>query len=55
MNGKWYIIINMARKFALPIILGSLVMWLIHHNMQPWADVVCSIGEALLIDIAECK
>jgi hypothetical protein len=55
MNHKWIIIINMARRFALPAIFGSLVLWLIHHNLQPWADVVCAIGEALLIPIQECE
>jgi hypothetical protein len=55
MNTKWILIINMARKFALPALFGSLVLWLIHHNLQPWADVVCAIGDALLIPIQECK
>lgn len=55
MNTKWILILNMARKFALPALFGSLVLWLIHHNLQPWADVVCAIGEALLIPIQECK
>lgn len=55
MNPKWLIFLNMARKFALPAALGSLVLWLIHHNMQPWADVVCAVGDALFIIITECK
>lgn len=55
MNTKWILIINMARKFALPALFGSLVLWLIHHNLQPWADVVCAIGDALLISIQECN
>ena len=56
MNGfKWHIVIAMVRKFALPALLGSAVLWLIHHNLQPWADVVCSISEALLISVEECK
>ena len=55
MNGfKWNIVIGVARKFALPALLGSIVLWLIHHNLQPWADVVCAIGDALLIVVEEC-
>ena len=43
MNGfKWTIIINMARKFALPAIFGSLVLWLIHHNIDGSPKAVVS-------------
>lgn len=52
---KWTVILGVARKLALPAIFGAAVMWLIHHNMQPWADVLCAVGDALLIDIEECK
>lgn len=56
MNGiQWSIVINMARKFALPALFGSAVLWLIHHNMEPWADVLCVVGDALLIVVEECK
>ncbi len=56
MNGfKWSIIISIGRKYALPALLGTAVTWLAAHNLGPWADVVCSISEALLLVTPECK
>jgi len=56
MNGlSWTIIIGMLRKFALPAVAGAAVIWLTAHHLGPWADVVCSISEALLIVVPECK
>jgi len=56
MNGiQWSIIINVARKFALPALFGAAVVWLIHHNMQPWADVLCAVSDAILVTVEECK
>ena len=56
MNGlSWTVIIGMLRKFALPAVVGAAVVWLTAHNLGPWADVVCSVSEALLIEAPECK
>ena len=52
---KWTIIIGFIRKFGLPALLGTAVTWLTAHNLGPWADVVCSVSEALLLVTSECK
>lgn len=52
---KWSIIIGVVRKYAMPALLGTAVTWLLAHNYGPWADVICSISEALLIVTPECK
>lgn len=52
---KWTIIISFGRKYALPALLGTAVTWLVSHNYGPWAHVICSISEALLLVTPECK
>jgi hypothetical protein len=56
MNGlQWTIIIGITRKYVGPALLGAAVTWLIAHNHGPWANVVCTISEALLLVTPECK
>lgn len=52
---EWATIIYVARKFGLPLVFGGLVMWLISHGYNDWANVVCSIGDAIAIEVKECR
>jgi hypothetical protein len=52
---KWTLIMSVGRKYALPALFGAAVAWLVAHNLGPWADVLCAVSDALLIDVPECK
>jgi hypothetical protein len=44
-----------SKRFIIPAILGSLVLWLIANGLEPWANVVCAFSDAIGISIEECK
>jgi hypothetical protein len=44
-----------SKRFVIPALLGSLVLWLIANGFEPWADVVCAFSDAIGIPLEECK
>ena len=55
MKAKYAIYFGLLKRFALPIIIGGLVLWLINNGFSSWADIVCDISTNLGIYVAECK
>lgn len=47
------IALSLAKRFILPALLGSLVVWLI-ANEPEWVPVVCQTTANLGIQLAEC-
>jgi hypothetical protein len=52
---KIALIVHVGRKYIAPIVLGSLVVWLIANELGDWADVVCSASAALAIYVEQCN
>lgn len=52
---KVAIAIKALRRLALPVIIGSLVLWLSAHGFSNWVPVVCDISTNLGILVTECK
>lgn len=42
------------RRFVLPVAIAALVTWLVAHNYPEWADVVCTVSDALAIKVDVC-
>lgn len=55
MNAKFFIIMGIVKRFIVPVVVGAAVGWLIANGYNHWADAVCSIGDALGLDVTECK
>lgn len=55
MNAKFYIVMGIIKRFVIPVVVGASVGWLIANGYNHWADAVCSIGDALGMDVKECK
>ena len=55
MNVKITALMFAIRKFGLPILLGGITGWLVHHGYDNWADVSCSVADALAVHVEECK
>lgn len=53
-NAKLAIILGVARRVAVPIVIGATVGWLIAHGYNNWAAAVCSVADALGIFVEEC-
>lgn len=51
---KWTAIITFVRKIIIPAAIGGLVVWLISHDLEPWAVVACGVVDALAIAVKEC-
>lgn len=54
-NAKLAVGLAIAKRVALPIIIGATVGWLAAHGYNNWATAVCSISDALGIIVSECK
>ena len=52
---KYAIYIGLLKRFALPVIIGGLVLWLINNGFSSWANIVCDISNNLGIYVSECK
>jgi hypothetical protein len=52
---KFRAILFAFKRIIIPIILGSLVMWLIAHGFSNWADVICTLSDAIAVNVEECK
>lgn len=46
--------VTAVRRFVLPIAIATLVTWLVANNYPQWADVVCSVSDALAIKVDAC-
>lgn len=55
MDAKYKIIIGIAKRVALPVVIGSIVVFLMHHGYSNWADIVCDISTNLGVYVQECK
>ena len=55
MNAKYVFYMGIIKRFILPIVVGATVGWLIANGYNHWADAVCSIGDALGLNVTECK
>jgi hypothetical protein len=55
MKGKYAIYIGLFKRFAAPVIIGGLVVWLMHNGLDNWASIVCDISANLGIFVSECK
>lgn len=51
---KSAVAITAVRRFVLPVAVAALVTWLVANNHPEWADVVCSVSDALAIKVEEC-
>jgi len=55
MKAKYAIYIGLLKRFAAPILIGGVVVWLMHHGFDNWASIVCDISANLGIFVSECK
>jgi hypothetical protein len=55
MDIKWNIVISVIKRIALPMAVGSFVLWLMSHGFDDWVPVVCGIADNLGIVVTECK
>ena len=44
-----------SKRFIVPALLGSCVLWLIANGYDGWANVVCAFSDAIGIPLEECK
>jgi len=54
-NAKLAIFVAVARRVAIPIVIGATVGWLAAHGYNNWATAVCSVSDAMGIVVEECK
>ena len=54
-NAKLAIALAVAKRAALPIIVGAAVGWLAAHGYNNWATAVCSVSDAMGIFVEECQ
>lgn len=54
-NAKLAIIMGVARRVAIPIVIGATVGWLAAHGYSNWATAVCSVSDAMGIYVEECQ
>lgn len=54
-NAKLAIALAVARRVAVPIVIGATVGWLAAHGYNNWAAAVCSVSDAMGIIVEECK
>ena len=54
-NAKLAIALAVAKRAALPIIVGAAVGWLVAHGYNNWATAVCSVSDAMGIFVEECQ
>ena len=55
MDIKWNIVISVIKRIALPMAIGSLVLWLMSHGYDDWVPVICGTADNLGIVVTECK
>jgi len=55
MDIKWNIVISVIKRIALPLAVGSFVLWLMSNGFDDWVPIVCGIADNLGIVVTECK
>lgn len=55
MESKHKVVIGIVKRVALPVIVGSLVVFLMANGLDNWANIVCDISSNLGIYVSECK
>jgi hypothetical protein len=55
MKAKYAIYIGLLKRFAAPVVIGGLVLWLMANGFDSWASIVCDISTNLGIYVTECK
>lgn len=55
MDIKWNIVISVIKRIALPMAVGSLVLWLMSHGFDDWVPVICGAADNLGLVVTECK
>lgn len=54
MDAKYKAYLLLFKRFALPVLIGGLVLWLINNGFGNWADIICDISYELGIGVSEC-
>ena len=54
MDIKWNIVIGVIKRIALPMVVGSLVIWLMSHGFDDWVPVICGAADNLGIVVTIC-
>ena len=55
MDIKWNIVISVIKRIALPMAIGSLVLWAMSYGYDDWVPVICGIADNFSIVVKECK
>jgi hypothetical protein len=55
MDIKWNIVVSVIKRIALPMAVGSLVLWLMSHGFNDWVPIICGAADNLGIVVTECK
>jgi hypothetical protein len=55
MNAKLAITLATVKRFVLPVVVGTAVVWLVSNGYDDWASALCSASDAVGINVTECK
>lgn len=55
MDIKWNIVISVIKRIALPMAVGSVVLWLMSHGYDDWVPVICGTADNLGVVVTECE
>lgn len=55
MDIKWNIVVTVIKRIALPMAVGSVVLWLMSNGFDSWVPVICGAADNLNIVVTECK
>jgi hypothetical protein len=54
MDAKYKAYLVIFKRFALPILIGGVVLWLVNNGFSNWANIICDISLELGIGVGEC-
>jgi len=55
MNAKLVVYLGIVKRLILPVVVGAAVVWLIANNYADWVDAVCSVSNAMGLNVTECN
>lgn len=55
MDYRLTILIGAIKRFAIPVAIGSLILWLANHGYSNWIPIICDITDNLTILVSECE
>lgn len=55
MDYRITILIGVIKRFALPVAIGTLILWLANHGYNNWIPIICDITNNFGIIVTECK